>query len=153
MKLTISRDDLEGGFCKMHFMGSVRSFYPTCVRAPAPQHALSSAVPAPERALTHAGNRGCKISAGESAEFSRTSRSSQDDHKNLRKNVVGITLAPFAAGSKTDFRALRRCRRRRHCSWRFAFPESVPRYFCCAFQRYHFFASWRHLALQYRCIG
>src|SRR4030043_1082658 len=108
----------------MHSMGSARSFYVTCTPAPAPQHALSSAFRAPERGLTRGGIRASKISAGESAEFSRTSRSSQDDHKDLRKNFVGITLAPFTTGSESDCRALR-LRRWRHCPWRFAFPDPL----------------------------
>jgi hypothetical protein len=82
-------------------MGAVQPIYLTRTPNRVPHRALSSAVPAPERALVRAGIRASKNAARVSAESWRTFHSSQGDRNKNRKNLIGITLAPLAAASET----------------------------------------------------
>ena len=87
--------------------------------------ALSSGVPARQRAQMRAGIHASKNAAAENAGFYENVRNIRAGRNTGRKKIIGITHAPFAEASEAPSRW--RCLRRQLCSLRFSFPFAVAR--------------------------
>jgi hypothetical protein len=111
-----------------------------------PRFVYSNGAPFPEPAPANACIRASKNAALVNAAFYGIFRSIRAGRSMSRKNLIGLTLAPFAASSEAAF--LSRSRQRWHCALRFFFPISVARYVCWSFHRRHFLASRRQASQQ-----